>query len=88
MSELNARGARTAAGDIILAACRDRIHLRHEEVIAPKRGGGKPKDLTKKAIMLSGPPGIGKTSSALIIARWDEHLTAEHKSCLLMFGTL
>ncbi|CAL8468443.1 g7983 [Coccomyxa elongata] len=47
----------------------DRIHLRHEEVIAPKRGGGKPKDLTKKAIMLSGPPGIGKTSSALIIAR-------------------
>ena len=32
-------------------------------------GSGKPKDLHKKAILLSGPPGIGKTSAAHIIAR-------------------
>ena len=36
--------------------------------VKPK-GGGKPKDLSKKALMLSGPPGIGKTSSAMIVAR-------------------
>jgi hypothetical protein len=32
-------------------------------------GGGKPKDLSKKAVLLAGPPGIGKTSSAHIIAK-------------------
>jgi Holliday junction resolvasome RuvABC ATP-dependent DNA helicase subunit len=29
----------------------------------------KPKDMTKKAVLLSGPPGIGKTSSAHIVAK-------------------
>lgn len=51
--------------------CRDKVHLRHEKPSEAKgRGGGKPKDLSKKAILLSGPPGIGKTSSAMIISRF------------------
>ncbi len=29
----------------------------------------KPDDVKKKAVLLSGPPGIGKTSSALIVCR-------------------
>ena len=44
------------------------MHLRHEQA-AEVKGRGKPKDLSKKAILLSGPPGIGKTSSASIISR-------------------
>lgn len=49
---------------------RERIHLKHEQPGEAKgRGGGKPKDMSKKAILLSGPPGIGKTSSASIISR-------------------
>ncbi|CAK0781580.1 hypothetical protein CVIRNUC_005412 [Coccomyxa viridis] len=47
----------------------DRIHLKGEKVEVKPKGGGKPKDLSKKALMLSGPPGIGKTSSAMIVAR-------------------
>ncbi|DBA70377.1 hypothetical protein WJX79_010688 [Trebouxia sp. C0005] len=48
----------------------ERIHLKHEQPGEAKgRGGGKPKDMSKKAILLSGPPGIGKTSSASIISR-------------------
>jgi replication factor C subunit 1 len=35
----------------------------------PGAGAGKPKDLGKKAVLLSGPPGIGKTSSAHIVAK-------------------
>lgn len=47
------------------------MHLRHERPAEVKgRGGGKPKDLSKKAVLLSGPPGIGKTSSAIIISRF------------------
>jgi len=49
--------------------CRERIHLRGEKVEVKPKGGGKPKDLSKKALMLSGPPGIGKTSSAMIVAK-------------------
>ena len=49
--------------------CRDRIHLRGEKVELKPKGGGKPKDLSKKALMLAGPPGIGKTSSAMIVAK-------------------
>lgn len=30
---------------------------------------GKPKDMSKKAVLLAGPPGIGKTSCAHIIAK-------------------
>lgn len=49
---------------------REAIHLRGQTVEPPKAaGGGRPKDFTKKAVLLSGPPGIGKTSSALIVAR-------------------
>lgn len=33
------------------------------------RGKMKPEDLKKRAVLLSGPPGIGKTSSALIVCR-------------------
>ncbi len=54
--------------------CRDRVHNKGEEPAPAKAkgggwGGGKPKDMTKKAVLLSGPPGIGKTSSATIITR-------------------
>ena len=50
---------------------RERLHLKHEQPGEVKgRGGGKPKDMSKKAILLSGPPGIGKTSSASIISRY------------------
>lgn len=48
---------------------RERVHVHGQPPQLPK-GGGKPKDLSKKAVLLSGPPGIGKTSSALIISRW------------------
>lgn len=50
--------------------CREKVHLRHQEPAQVKgRGGGKSKDMSKKAILMSGPPGIGKTSSAMIISR-------------------
>ena len=55
--------------DALPVHVRDRIHLKGEKVEVKPKGGGKPKDLSKKALMLSGPPGIGKTSSAMIVAR-------------------
>lgn len=46
------------------------VHLHGATPEQPKgAGGGRPKDMSKKAVMLSGPPGIGKTSSAHIIAK-------------------
>lgn len=48
---------------------RDAVHIRGEPVPPPAKGGGKPKDMGKKAVMMSGPPGIGKTSSAMIITK-------------------
>lgn len=45
------------------------VHLRGAEPAAAKGGGSKPKDMSKKAVLLSGPPGIGKTSSAHIVAK-------------------
>ncbi|GFR43759.1 hypothetical protein Agub_g4871 [Astrephomene gubernaculifera] len=47
----------------------EQVHLRGGAAPAAKGGGSKPKDLSKKAALMSGPPGIGKTSSAHIIAR-------------------
>ena len=44
------------------------MHLRGEEA-AQQKGRGKPKDLGKKAVLMNGPPGIGKTSSAMILTR-------------------
>lgn len=35
----------------------------------PAGGGAKAKDLNKKAVLISGPPGIGKTTAAHIVAR-------------------
>lgn len=48
---------------------REAIHLRKEDPPAPKKTTGKPPDLKKKAVLLSGPPGIGKTSAASIVTR-------------------
>ncbi len=48
-------------------SCWDAVHL-HGAAPPPSKGA-KAKDYTKKAVLLSGPPGIGKTSSAHIIAK-------------------
>ena len=48
---------------------RERVHINHLPAEGLPKGAGKPKDMTKRAVLLSGPPGIGKTSSALIITR-------------------
>ena len=47
------------------------VHERNKEPTQPPGARGKEKanDMKKKAVMLSGPPGIGKTSAALIISR-------------------
>jgi replication factor C subunit 1 len=47
------------------------VHLHGAAPSVPPsyRGKMKPDDLKKKAVLLSGPPGIGKTSSALIVCR-------------------
>ncbi len=48
---------------------REGIHIHGQEPPAPKKSFGKPPNLKAKAVMLSGPPGIGKTSAASIITR-------------------
>ena len=67
--------ASVKAADQPCMGCREGVHLRHEQA-AEVKGRGKPKDLSKKAILLSGPPGIGKTSSASIISRWLQNCGA------------
>ena len=44
------------------------MHIKGQQP-AETKGRGKQRDLSKKAVLLSGAPGIGKTSSALILAR-------------------
>lgn len=46
----------------------DDVHLRGAQP-EQARGGGKQRDMSRKAVLLAGPPGIGKTSSAHIVAR-------------------
>ena len=56
------------------------MHLRGEEVTQQK-GRGKPKEMGKKAVLMSGPPGIGKTSSAMIITRYPRRLLYVQADC-------
>lgn len=60
------------------------MHLKHQAPSDTKgKGmGSKQRDLTKKAVLLSGPPGIGKTSSALIITRCSPKLHAYAMACM------
>lgn len=41
----------------------------HIQGQAPSEAKGRKKDTSKKAVLISGTPGIGKSSSALIICR-------------------
>ncbi len=41
----------------------------HIQGLAPSEAKGRKKDTSKKAVLISGTPGIGKSSSALIICR-------------------
>ena len=45
------------------------VHLRGAAPFQPPGAGGAKRDMTKKAVLMTGPPGIGKTSAAHIIAR-------------------
>lgn len=45
------------------------IHIRGRDPRPVDKGGQRRHDLTKKAVLLSGPPGIGKTTSATIVAK-------------------
>ena len=47
----------------------DDIHLRGRAPRAIQGAGQRKNDMSKKAVLLSGPPGIGKSSSAAIVAR-------------------
>ena len=46
--------------------CRQAVHI---QGLAPSEAKGRKKDTSKKAVLISGTPGIGKSSSALIICR-------------------
>ena len=60
------------------------MHLRGQSASAAQ-GRGKPKDLGKKAVLLSGPPGIGKTTSAMIITRYC-HIRTPKLQCNGLLG--
>ncbi len=60
--------AQESQGTQLLPARRDSVNLKGETPEAAK-SKGKNKDMSKKAVLLSGPPGIGKSSSAMIITR-------------------
>ena len=68
---------------------RERVNLKGQEPEKSKAQGGK-KDMSKKAVLLSGPPGIGKTSSAMIVTRCAPrlplrffHLSGAHEYVLV-----
>ncbi len=48
------------------------VHLYGQE--PPATGGSKPKDLSKKAVMMSGPPGGGGMLTVGVIACWGDRL--------------
>ena len=49
------------------------MHLKGQSAPEAKGQSKNKKDLGRKAVLISGPPGIGKTSSALIVCRQAQH---------------
>ena len=48
---------------------RENVHLHGAPAPVARSGPAANRDLSKKAVLLSGPPGVGKTSAALAVAR-------------------
>jgi hypothetical protein len=49
----------------------ERVHLHNEAPRAAPGAANQRKDMSKKALLISGPPGTGKTTSSQIISKYD-----------------
>ena len=60
----------------------DRVHIHGETARAAPGAGNQRKDMSKKALLVSGPPGIGKTTSSHIISKCAALTIRPAKKCL------